>query len=104
MDMNLFMVYCMTWALMRKYVKRKGCKISMLNLGLAKEITIKPNGDGTFNILYKWDYPIDEGKLEKCVGDAECKIYKAKVELNVEILSSEDDKIFELIVNSEKEN
>jgi len=70
----------------------------MLNLETAKEIIIKPNGDGTFNILYKWDYLIDEGKSIKCVGDAECKIHKAKIELNVEMLSGEDEKIFELIV------
>jgi len=74
----------------------------MLNLELTKEIIIKPNGDGYFNILYKFDYPIDEGKLGKCVGDAECKIHKAKVKLNVEILSGEDDRIFDLIVNSKK--
>jgi len=35
----------------------------MLNLELAKEIIIKPNGDGYFNIVYKFDYPMDEGKL-----------------------------------------
>ena len=74
----------------------------MLNLELAKEIIIKPNGDGYFNILYKFDYPMDEGKLENCVGDAECKIHKAKVKLNVEILSGEYDKMFDLIVNSKE--
>jgi len=74
----------------------------MLNLNSAKEIIIKPNGDGYFNILYKFDYPIDENKLGKCVGDAECKIHKAKVKLNVEILSGEDEKMFELIVNSKE--
>jgi len=72
----------------------------MLNLELAKEIIIKPNGDGYFNILYKFDYPIDENKLE--IGNAECKIHKAKVELNMEILSGEDDKMFDLIVNSKE--
>jgi len=74
----------------------------MLNLELAKEIIIKPNGDGYFNIVYKFDYPIEEGKLEKYIGDAECKIHKAKVELNVEILSGEDEKMFDLIINSKK--
>ena len=74
----------------------------MLNLKTAKEIIIKPNGDGYFNILYKFDYPMDEDKLEKCVGDAECKIHKAKVKLNVEILSGEDEKMFDLIVNQKE--
>jgi len=74
----------------------------MLNLELAKEIIIKPNGDGYFNIVYKFDYPMDEGKLEKCIRDAECKIHKVKVKLNVEILSGEDEKMFDLIVNSKE--
>jgi len=74
----------------------------MLNLNSAKEIIIKPDGDGTFNILFKSDCLIDDNKLEKYVGDVECKIHKAKIKLNVEILSVEDDKMFNLIINSKE--
>ena len=60
----------------------------MFDIKTAKEIIIKPNKDGTFNIVVKYD--LYQDKTIQIVSEVLCEYPRAKLELNIEVLEVGD--------------
>ena len=61
----------------------------MFNIENAKEINIKQNDDGTYNMTVKID--LYDGETSSIVMDVMFDYPRVKIELNVDVLADNDD-------------
>jgi len=65
----------------------------------AKEIIIKPNGDGTFNIISK-HYVCDSNNTE-IINEIECKYPRAEIKLDIYLLADISNNLIEFIIKDD---